>query len=208
MQAFCICRAPVFLCRGGVMECMVCLVRLRVGGNFFHTLGQFSFLHGFAKTTSFASSMHWSGSSALYQCSPSYEISEILKNIFATFFHQLPIPFFVLPNIRFHLEPNRFAVFAKLPNNNFHCHRGAGFSVRPRHFLHIVRLDSQEPSSFPARLVPKASSSMCIALDVCVPSGRSGRPLLRQMRRTCNPFVQRQLCEGVHLLRRFHRMPR
>lgn len=106
------------------MECMVRLVRLGVGGNFFHTLGQFSFLHGFAKTTSFASSMHWSGSSALYQCSPSYEISEILKNIFATFFHQLPIPFFVLPNIRFHFEPNRFAVFIEASNDNLHRHRG------------------------------------------------------------------------------------
>ena len=136
MQAFCICRAPVFLCRGGVMECMVRLVRLGVGGNFFHTLGQFSFLHGFTKRTSFASSMHWSCSSALYQCSPSYEISEILKNIFTASFHHawrrififfLPVSIFVLPFVCFHVKPNRFAVFAKLSDDNFHCHRGGGF---------------------------------------------------------------------------------
>lgn len=114
--------ACIFM-HGVVLElCCICN-RWGDGGNFFHTLGQF-FTLGFVKTTPSASSMHWSGSSALYQCSPSYEISLILKNIFATFFHRLPIPVFVLPNIRFHFEPNRFAVFIEASNRNLHRHRG------------------------------------------------------------------------------------
>src|SRR5574344_2130038 len=46
MQALCISRAPGFLCRGVVMECMVRLVRLGVGGNFFHTLEPKTFFVG------------------------------------------------------------------------------------------------------------------------------------------------------------------
>lgn len=44
IHALCICRAPTFLCRGGVvMERALHLQRLGVGGNFFHTLGSKTF---------------------------------------------------------------------------------------------------------------------------------------------------------------------
>ena len=38
--------ACIFMQGGGVMECMVRLVRLGVGGNFFHTLGSKTFFVG------------------------------------------------------------------------------------------------------------------------------------------------------------------
>lgn len=106
------------------------------GGNFFHTLGSssktffigsffvFTAFIGFVTAISSASMMHPPTVSALNQCSQSYEISEILKNIFATFFHRLPIPVFVLPFVCFHLEPNRLTVFIEASNNNLHRHRG------------------------------------------------------------------------------------
>ena len=111
------------------MECMVRLVRLGVGGNFFHTLEPKTFFVGsvfvltsfigFVITMPSASTMHPPSVSALNQCIPSYEISVILKNVVVAAFHLVFTAFIEFSSSAFYLRNVHRRIITSLPASSF-----------------------------------------------------------------------------------------